>query len=129
MSSNDISLAVIQARNLSKTVEEVFKDKIKQPTTKIVGVGSVFGYGIAEMLNNKNPFTIEDLTTVTETLVGKTDADSTLSSVLGGGDYASYEGSNAILVLGYMQTLKIQQMQIMNVNNADGAMIYEPFWH
>jgi hypothetical protein len=48
---------------------------------------------------------------------------------LGGGDYVYCEDSKGILVLGYMQTLKIQQMQIINVNNADGGMICEPFWN
>ncbi|MBA2727998.1 MAG: hypothetical protein H0U49_07485 [Parachlamydiaceae bacterium] len=95
---------------------------MNRSTTAVVGAGSVFGFGIAEMLGNKNPFTIEDLTMVVQALAGKTYSD------LGGGDYAFCEGSNAILILGFMQTLNIKQMQIINVNNADGAMIYEPFW-
>jgi exopolyphosphatase / guanosine-5'-triphosphate,3'-diphosphate pyrophosphatase len=121
MSAEDINQATSYARNLSKKVEGVFKEKITHPTTSIVGAGSVFGYGIAKMLN-RNSFTIEDLAVVIEDLAGKTDAD------LGGGDYAFCEGTNAILVLGFMQTLNIQQMQIINVNNADGALIYESFW-
>jgi exopolyphosphatase/guanosine-5'-triphosphate,3'-diphosphate pyrophosphatase len=123
MSAEDITHATAHARNLSKKVDRVFKEKINRPTTAIVGAGSVFGFGIAEMLAKTPPFTIEDLTAVVESLPGKTDAD------LGGGDYAFCQGSNAILVLGFMQTLNIQQMQIINVNNADGALIYEPFWH
>lgn len=122
MSADDILLATAHARNLSKNVGKGFKDKINHPATTVVGVGSVFGFGIAGIIGNKNPFSIEDLSTAVQALAGKTDAD------LGGGDYAFCEGSNAILVLGFMQTLNIQQMQIINVNNADGAMIYEPFW-
>lgn len=33
-----------------------------------------------------------------------------------------------ILAFGFMQGLGIKQMEIINVNNADGAMVYEPFW-
>jgi len=121
MSIEDINQATAYARNLSKKIHGIFKEKISRSTTLIVGAGSVFGYGIAKILN-KNLLTIEDLTLAVENLAGKTDAD------LGGGDYAFCEGSNLILVLGFMQILNIQQMQIINVNNADGALIYEPFW-
>jgi hypothetical protein len=38
------------------------------------------------------------------------------------------EVSNAILALGFMEGLQIDEMQIIHVNNADGALIYQPFW-
>jgi len=122
MSSQDIVQATAFARTWIEKVEPVFKDKISHPTASIVGAGSVFGFGISGMLSNKTTFHVEDLALVVQSLEGKTDAD------LGGGDYAYCEGSNAILVLGYMQALNIQQMQIINVNNADGVMTYRPFW-
>lgn len=87
-----------------------------------IGVGSVFGYGIHGMVGGKNQFSIDDLASVVHKLPGKTDDD------LGGGDYAFVEGSNTIFVLGFMQNLRIYKIHIINVNNADGAMIYEPFW-
>jgi hypothetical protein len=108
--------------NFLKRVDQQVKDKIVHPSTKVIGAGSVFGYGINGIMAGKNPFTVEELKTVVEALAGKTDAD------LGGGDYAFCEGSNAIFVLGYMQTLNINEIQIINVNNADGALLYEPFW-
>ena len=74
------------------------------------------------MIGGKNQFSITDLEAVVHSLPGKTDAD------LGGGDYAFVEGSNTVFVLGFMQNLNIGKMHIINVNNADGAMIYEPFW-
>ncbi len=122
MSAEDITQATLYAQNLSQHVDEIFKNKIKCSTTTIVGAGSVFGYGIASMVSGKNPFSIHDLTQVVQDLIGKTDAD------LGGGEFAFCEGSNSILALGFMQGLGIQQMHIINVNNADGAMIYAPFW-
>lgn len=122
MTSQNIIQATAYARNLAKKVDRVFKDKINISTTTIVGAGSVFGFGIAGLLSNKTTFSVEDLDIVVQTLAGKTDAD------LGGGDYAFCEGSNAVLVLGFMQTLNIKQMHIINVNNADGAMTYQPFW-
>lgn len=122
ISSEQAVLAENQASILSTKVNQVFRNKISQSTTKVVGVGSVFGRGIGLLLKGKNPFTIEDLEKVVETLVGKTDTD------LGGGDFACIEVSNALLALGFMKGLSIKQMYIIDVNNADGAMGYPPFW-
>lgn len=122
MSAEDISQATNYAIGLCNPIDKALKDKIGRPTTKVVGVGSVFGYGIKEMLGGKNLFSMDDMEAVVQALPGKTDAD------LGGGDYACVEGSNTIFVLGCMQSLNVGQMQILNVNNADGALIYEPFW-
>ena len=108
-------------RSLAEKVDQVFKDKISQPTTRVIGVGSVLGRGIAALMRT-NTFTIEALTSVVNALVGKTDAD------LGDGDFACIEVSNALLALGYMKGLNIQQMTTIDVNNADGAMLYERFW-
>jgi exopolyphosphatase/guanosine-5'-triphosphate,3'-diphosphate pyrophosphatase len=121
MSAEDILLATDHARHISKNMSQRLRDKLNLPTTKVVGAGSVFGIAIEEMVQ-KNPFTIEDLTTAVQALAGKTDAD------FGGGFYAFCQGADKILVLGYMQDLHIQQVQIVNVNNADGALVYAPFW-
>jgi len=122
MSAEDIAHAVNYASRLSEKIDKDLKDKISRPTTIVIGVGSVFGYGIHEMVGGKNQFSIDDLAAVVHSLPGKTDAD------LGGGDYAFVEGSNTVFVLGFMQNLNIGKIRIINVNNADGAMIYEPFW-
>ncbi len=122
MSAEDVARAGNYANALSRNVSETLKDKIGHPSTIVVGVGSVFGYGIYGMAGNKNPLSIEDLMITVCGLPGKNDAD------LGGGDFASVEGSNTILALGYMQNLNIKQLRIIHVNNADGALIYKPFW-
>jgi exopolyphosphatase/guanosine-5'-triphosphate,3'-diphosphate pyrophosphatase len=122
MSAEDIVHATNYALHLSSGYSQALKDKISKPTTVVIGVGSVFGYGIQGMLGGKNLFSIDDLAEVVLSLPGKTDDD------LGGGGYAHVEGSNTVFVLGFMQNLNIEQMHIVNVNNADGAMIYEPFW-
>lgn len=121
LSSVQAILAEAYACALSAKVDPVFKNKLRQPSAEIVGVGSVFGRGIARLVG-KNPFTLEDLTAVVDGLIGKTDAD------LGEGDFASVEVSNALLVLGFMRGLGIEQMKIIDLNNADGAMTYLPFW-
>ncbi|MBS0652595.1 MAG: hypothetical protein JSR39_03615 [Verrucomicrobia bacterium] len=121
MSMEEIAHAERHARRLSQKVDRVFLEKISSEETVVVGAGSVFGFGIAAIVEGKNPFSIEDLKASVSALAGKTDADL-------GGDYAFCEGSNAILVLGYMKGLNMKQMHIVNINNADGALIYESFW-
>jgi len=122
MSAGDIAQAAQYARRLTKSIPQDLKDKLSCPKTKVIGVGSVFGYGIKGMLGGKNHFSIDDLGAVVHRLPGKTDAD------LGGGDYAFVEGSNCVFVLGFMQKLAVDNMEIININNADGSLIYKPFW-
>lgn len=121
MSREEITQAQEYACNLTHNVDRLFKDKIKDDKTVVVGAGSVFGYGIARLVDGKNPVSLEDLSIVVEGLVGKIDADF-------GGEYAFCEGANAILALGYMKALNIEKVRVVNVNNADGALIYQPFW-
>jgi len=121
MSTEEISQATADAVSLSQRVNKVVREKISHASTIVVGAGSVFGCSIATWINN-NPFSTIDLNAAVQSLAGKTDED------LGGGDYAFCGVSNAILALGYMRGLGITKMHIINVNNADGALLYEPFW-
>ena len=121
ISFEQANLAELQAINLCKNVNYFIKDKIINEA-KVIGVGTVFGKGLAKLMSNKNPFTIEELSNTVEKLIGKTDSE------LGGGDLACIEVSNALLALGFMKGLNIKQMSIIDANNAEGAMVYERFW-
>lgn len=121
MSSEEIFKATAYAQNLSQKISKTFKDKIAHPSTKVIGVGNAFGYGIASVVG-KDAFSLDEIKVVADDLSGKTDAD------LGGGEFAFCEGSNVLLALGFMQGLGINHIQILHVNNADGAIVYEPFW-
>lgn len=120
ISQEQANLAETHASALAMEVAQAFRDKLRE--AKVVGVGSVFGRGIASLMPEKNSFTIEDLTIAVHKLVDKSDID------LGGGNFACIEVSNALLALGFMKGLDIKQMSIVDVNNADGAMIYQAFW-
>jgi len=122
LSQEQANLAEEHAAALSRDVDSILKNRIRNPDTIIVGVGTVFGRGIANLLNQKNPFTIDDLAIVLKRLIGKNDDDL-------GGAYACVEVSNVLLALGFMKELNIKEMRTVDVNNADGAMVYEPFWH
>ena len=122
ISHKHADLAEAHAYALSAKVDQIFKNKFRNSATEIVGVGSVFGRGIISLMGGKNSFTIEEFTTVVNTLIGKTDED------LGGGDFACIEVSNALLTLGLMKGLNISQMRILDANNTEGAMVYKFFW-
>ena len=53
---------------------------------------------------------------------GKTDTE------LPGGSLAEVAVTNPLLVLGYMQGLHIDQVEVVSVNNADGVLTYPPYW-
>ncbi len=108
------------ASSLSSKIDPDLRNKICKPTTTVIGVGSVFGRGIAPLLG-KNLFKLEDLKIAVSQLIGKNDKEL-------GGDFASIEVSNVLLVLGFMKGLDIDHMHIIDVNNADGALVYKPFW-
>lgn len=123
MAPSDIQKAIYKAREIAQGVDQVFKDRIVRQNTQIVGVGNIFAYGIYPIVGKKSPFAQQDLNQATMNLANKNDQQ------VGGGDYANVQVSNAILVLGYMQALNINQMQVLDINNADGALLYADFWN
>lgn len=122
LSQEQADLAEDYAFNLSAKINQALKNKLLNPSTKVIGVGSVFGKGITSLTSGKNPFSIQDIRAAVRGLIGKSDAD------LGGGDFACIEVSNALLVLGFMRGLDIKEMNVLDVNNAEGAMVYKLFW-
>jgi exopolyphosphatase / guanosine-5'-triphosphate,3'-diphosphate pyrophosphatase len=110
------------AHHISKKVDALFKKKISDPETKVVGIGNIFAYGIYPLVGKKSSFSQKELFEKVRHFEGKTDSD------LGKNDYVNVAVTNPILVLGFMQTLGIYEMDILNVNNADGALLYSPFW-
>lgn len=123
ISKEDADKALEHAVALAAQVNPAFIDKLSDPATQVIGVGSVFGRGIANLMHKKNPFTIDDLYEAVERMIGKSDAD------LGGESFACVELSNALLVLGFMKQWNLQKMHIVNANNTEGALVYQEFWN
>jgi hypothetical protein len=118
----EIMQANAHAQRLAQKVDRVIKDKINAPQTIIVGVGNIFGYQLTSMFNNQKHFTRDGLVGAVANLAGKSDHD------VGGGDFANVYVTNAALILGFMEGLDINHMQITDINPADGAFFYAPFW-
>lgn len=110
------------AASLSQKIGNLFKKKISHPQTKVVGIGNIFAYRVQPLVDQKATFTQKDLHKKVFQLNGKKDQD------LGAGAYANVAVTNPVLVLGFMKTLGIHEMHIVDVNNADGALLYPGFW-
>lgn len=95
---------------------------MSNPKTKVIGIGNIFAYGIHPLVDKKSVFSQKELLKKVELLRGKTDLD------IGNHPYVNVAVTNAVLVLGFMQILGIHQMGILDVNNADGALLYPAFW-
>lgn len=119
---NQMQEALTYAHQAASAVDTYIKNKIKTPHNYVLAVGSLFNRGIKPLINNQSTLSQKELKAKVEGMAGKTDAD------LPGGSLAEVAVSNPLLVLGYMQTLDIDHLDIINVNNADGALTYPPYW-
>jgi exopolyphosphatase/guanosine-5'-triphosphate,3'-diphosphate pyrophosphatase len=110
------------AQKIASTTDAYMKNKITKPSTQVLAVGSLFNYGIRPLANNQKEVMPDQLEQATMKLVGKTDQE------LPGGSLSEVAVSNPLLVIGYMKELKISKIEILNVNNADGALTYPAYW-
>lgn len=119
--TEELLKAQLHAVRLTKNIDNLFKEKIQQPSTQIVGVGNILGMQVPKMINDDTA-TLDQMIGAVANLVDKSDAD------VGGGDFANVYVTNSILVLGFMEGLNMQKIQLADINPADGAFFYDPFW-
>lgn len=122
MSLENIDAALEYAHVLAVKTDAFIQEKIKNPKTEVLAVGSLFNYGVKPLVPGVKIMTQSALEKAVKGLVGKTDTQ------LPGGPLAEVAVSNPTLVLGYMQGLHIKQVEILQVNNTDGALTHPPYW-
>lgn len=125
LTSQDMEKAVQHAEELAKTATDShIKEKIQDPNTVVYGVGSLFYIGIRKTINDSTA-TQENLSTAVTKFENMDDEE------VGEGDkgHADVRVTNALLILGYMKALNIKKVHIMDINIADGAMVYPEFWN
>ncbi len=109
------SLAMQHAELAAFDVSPDIQQKIKENTSSIFAVGSLFQFGVKSAVGNK-VITQESLHNTIHSLIGQDDKQL-------GGQFADVKLSNLILVLGMMKKLDIKELTIEPVNNADGILI------
>jgi len=122
ISPNQMNMTTSHAREIAEKVDAVFKEKIQDSNTKVIGVGNIFAYNIHPIVCKQSPYDQGQLNHGLQKLVGKTDLQ------VGGGDYANVYITNPALIMGFMQTLGIDEVYIEDISNADGALVYPEFW-
>lgn len=117
----EMGAALKIANQAAEAADPMIKTKISQPNTTILSVGSLFNYGIKPLAGSA-VVTPSKLQEALLPLAGKNDEE------LGQGALSEVAVSNPLLVLGYMHELKMPQVEIIQVNNADGVLTYPVYW-
>lgn len=121
MTTEEILGGVALSESIAKETSPFFIEKLKQPDSKVVAVGNLFNYGIKPLVGSP-VFKPSALSEAVMRLEGQTFGTITESSL------AEVAGTNPILVLGFMRELSIPEVEIVNVNNTDGALTYPAYW-
>ena len=122
ISKEDMHSALMYATQSADESSLFIKNKLTAPETSVIAVGNLFNYGIKTLADNKEVVHVDALQNATDKLLGKTDAE------LNQGALSEVAVSNPILVLGYMNGLHISKVNIVNINNADGALTTPAYW-
>ncbi len=121
MTIEEMQAAIHYAAQLSQDTDQFIKNKIKDPQTQILAVGSLFNYAIRPLVDNQI-VQQDEVEKAVMKWADKTDEE------LPGGSLAEVAITNPLLVIGYMQGLYIHQVKVISVNNADGALSYPAYW-
>lgn len=122
MNPEQMQSAIKLSEKYALQTDPFIKSKIADAKTSIIAVGSLFNYGILPLVNAPQGVTFQKLEKATMQMADKGDKE------LPGGSLAEVAVSNPILVLGYLQGLNIPSIDIVSVNNADGALTYPAYW-
>jgi len=122
MTEDEMDEAIAYAEKFANTMDPFIQQKIKRHDTEILGVGNLFYYGIRPLVGDKTVVSRSDLRDAVMKLANKSDKE------LGDDPFADVKISNGLLVLGFMNALDINHVTLVNINNADGALVYPQFW-
>jgi exopolyphosphatase / guanosine-5'-triphosphate,3'-diphosphate pyrophosphatase len=118
---DQMALIINQAKEFAGQTDPFIQNKLIQPTTKVLAVGNLFNYSVRPLVNSQI-VERQALHQAVDRLANKTDAE------LPGQSFADVSVTNPLMILGYMERLHIPQVEVVNVNNADGALTYPAYW-
>jgi exopolyphosphatase / guanosine-5'-triphosphate,3'-diphosphate pyrophosphatase len=121
MSEENVKQALTKAEQVAQDTDPYIVKELEKGDVKVLAVGDLFNFGIRGVVDNKNVITADDLQNAVNEMQGKDDEKL-------GGVYVDVRVSNAILVLGFMKQLHIDQVQVLDVNNADGVLVSTLYW-
>lgn len=121
MNEAEMEAAIEFAKQKALETDPFFIAKLASPQTKVLAVGNLFNLGIRPLVN-ESTINQTQLSEKVRTMIGKSDAE------IPGDVIPEVAVSNPLLVLGYMNGLKIKEVQFVKINNADGALTYPVYW-
>lgn len=121
MTTEQMQAAITYASEVAQSTDNYIKTKFQDPKTQILAVGNLFYYGVRPLVDQSIVHR-EALEKAIMKWADKPDAE------LPGGALAEVAVTNPLLVLGYMQGLNIKEVEVVKVNNADGALTYPAYW-
>ncbi len=102
--------------NLDKFLQE------KSKNYQVIGIGDFHHQSVyPKTMSTLVSFKLDQLKTALE-------KSSNLSDKEIGGEYPEVQVTNLILAKGIMETMQIQEVTALSVNEADGALVYEDYW-
>lgn len=114
----------IEAMNLSRKLakSEALKILKSLENYEVIGVGGVHYFSVRNQIEkNKHEYTQEE---VLNTLLER----AKLTDKEIGGQYAETDVTNLALVLGFMQSLKVEKVHTLNINMANGLLLDQKLW-
>lgn len=102
--------------NLDKFLQE------KSKNYQVIGIGDFLYQSVyPKTMSTLGSFKMDQLKMALEKSSNLTDKEI-------GGEYPEVQVTNLILAKGIMETMQIQEVTALSVNEADGALIYEDYW-
>ena len=101
--------------NIFLGAKKTIKKKI-QSGAQVLGIGGVHYYSVRGQTKVESKYDHSTLESTISSKLAKHDADI-------GGDYASTDVSNLILVKSYMEALNIKEVEAFRINLADGVLL------
>jgi exopolyphosphatase/guanosine-5'-triphosphate,3'-diphosphate pyrophosphatase len=117
----EMQAAINYAAKLAQETDQFIKAKLQDSQTKVLAVGTLFNKAIHPLVNN-SIVRQDSLEKAVFKMANKTDAEFPKDSI------AEVAVTNPLLVLGYMKGLDLKQVEIVSINNADGALTYPAYW-
>ncbi|GAB7023542.1 Ppx/GppA phosphatase family protein [Salidesulfovibrio brasiliensis] len=113
--------ALQRARAEAARIPEKEKRRLSSGEFPVLGIGPVHNRSILPQVQNKAPYTGQDIAYAITSSLNKTDSEI-------GGAFAPTQVSNLILILGFMQELGIMQVEPVRVTLADGLLVSQRYW-
>ncbi|MEE8349167.1 MAG: hypothetical protein V3R94_06340 [Acidobacteriota bacterium] len=130
---NDLSRAIRDAEKAaSQEVPAGLRDKLRAPTTQVIGIGGVHFNSNCEFLRRFSSdgceFTRQELLDQAYRYAHLTDQELFMEGLSASLAFAKGRVSGAALTLGFMNALGIDRVRAIKVDMGDGILIDQEFW-